>query len=140
MPYADNARALENKRRYYIANQARIKAWRSANRGAIQASRRRYRYGIDATAYEKLWQAQGGCCAVCSESLAGAKLLAIDHDHACCPGERSCGACIRGILCRLCNAGLGCARDDPATLRRMAAYIESHPLKPKPQMRLFGDH
>lgn len=29
--------------------------------------------------------------------------VAIDHDHKCCPGHRSCGSCVRGIVCRSCN-------------------------------------
>lgn len=31
----------------------------------------------------------------------------VDHDHACCSGDRSCGQCIRGMLCGSCNMGLG---------------------------------
>lgn len=33
--------------------------------------------------------------------------LHIDHDHACCPGNESCGKCIRGVLCGSCNVILG---------------------------------
>jgi hypothetical protein len=27
----------------------------------------------------------------------------VDHDHNCCPGQRSWRKCIRGILCHVCN-------------------------------------
>ena len=50
-------------------------------------------------------------------------LLAVDHDHGCCPGERSCGKCVRGLVCRDCNAMLGLARDNADSLRRAASYL-----------------
>jgi hypothetical protein len=34
--------------------------------------------------------------------------LCVDHDQACCPDEkRSCGNCIRGLLCLAGNTALG---------------------------------
>jgi hypothetical protein len=64
---------------------------------------------------------QGGGCAICRRDN-GKRLLAVDHDHACCPGERTCGKCVRGLLCDGCNHGLGKFRDDPELLRRAAEY------------------
>jgi len=38
--------------------------------------------------------------------------LALDHDHACCPGAVSCGKCLRGVLCNRCNVAIGYLKDD----------------------------
>lgn len=68
-------------------------------------------------------QSQNGCCALCCVELGDA--INIDHDHECCPGKKTCGRCIRGILCSNCNVGLGKLRDSAELLRRAAKYIES---------------
>lgn len=52
----------------------------------------KHRYGLDADTY-KAMIAEG--CAVCGSK----EKLVIDHDHACCPGIKTCGQCIRGVLC-----------------------------------------
>jgi hypothetical protein len=50
-------------------------------------------------------------CDVCGHPFARTRNLrldcVVDHDHACCPGSRSCGRCIRGIIHHACNAMLG---------------------------------
>ena len=33
--------------------------------------------------------------------------LHVDHDHACCVGRRSCGQCVRGVLCARHNLLIG---------------------------------
>ena len=47
----------------------------------------------------------------------------IDHDHSCCPGEKSCGDCIRGLLCSACNLVLGHADDRPDVLHGLIGYL-----------------
>lgn len=63
-------------------------------------------------------------CATCGSTNPGTKGWVVDHDRACCPGDRSCPSCRRGILCQPCNVTLGYAKDNPAALRRMADYLE----------------
>lgn len=44
----------------------------------------------------------------------------IDHDHSHCRGRTSCGGCIRGVICQVCNNGLG----QVETLLRSCSYDE----------------
>ena len=38
--------------------------------------------------------------------------------------RRSCGKCIRGLLCKSCNHALGYMKDNPDVLRAAADYVE----------------
>ena len=62
--------------------------------------------GIEPAEYDRLYELQGGRCAACQGPPQG-KGLVIDHDHACCPGSKACGKCVRGLLCTSCNVALG---------------------------------
>ena len=66
-------------------------------------------YGLTVEWYEKTLAAQGGGCAICGrlDPCSRAGVFEVDHDHRCCPGPRSCGRCVRGLLCRHCNGKLG---------------------------------
>lgn len=51
-------------------------------------------------------------------------LLTVDHDHACCPGDRSCGRCVRGFLCVYCNSAAGMLGDDAVRAQMLADYLQ----------------
>jgi hypothetical protein len=70
---------------------------------------------------------QGGECLGCRArpTVTGRKLY-VDHDHACCPGPESCGECVRGLLCMVCNWVVGRVRDDAQTMERLASYLRAH--------------
>ena len=66
------------------------------------------RYGLTQEDFDLLLEAQQDACGMCREPFAEDQRICIDHDHACCPGEkRSCGKCVRGLLCLSCNTALG---------------------------------
>jgi hypothetical protein len=48
----------------------------------------------------------------------------IDHDHTCCPGTKSCGKCVRGILYGKINSALGMF-PNPEWLLRAYEYLRS---------------
>lgn len=80
-----------------------------------------YRMSLDD--YKALLKKQNGVCAVCNEVSVGRR-LAVDHDHACCPGARSCGRCVRALLCTRCNTVLGYVRDSQELLSKMIDYLK----------------
>lgn len=84
----------------------------------------KWQFGITPADYLRMLDEQGGVCAICHRPQEECR-LAVDHDHRCCAGERSCGKCVRGLLCRTCNLALGCVRDDPAILGSAIDYLTS---------------
>lgn len=83
------------------------------------------KFGLTLESFDALLDAQGGACAICRKPCPRGGALSVDHDHTCCPeSDRSCGECVRGLLCRPCNVALGNLRDDPKILRRAAEYLE----------------
>lgn len=102
-----------------------VKRWRLENPERATRTRRSYelrrKFNITLDAYERMFEEQRGCCAICKkeERIAGAfgrRLLAVDHDHR--TGK------IRGLLCAACNTTLGKFGDSPLLLLEAALYLE----------------
>ena len=55
-------------------------------------------YGLTPERYAELFDVHAGVCAICG-GVDEKRSLHIDHDHSCCEGRKSCGKCIRGLLC-----------------------------------------
>ena len=65
-------------------------------------------YGLTQDDFNLLLKMQGYACGMCRELFAEGQLIHVDHDHGCCPVKnRSCGKCVRGLLCHGCNIALG---------------------------------
>lgn len=104
------------------------KRWREANRGSSvwRKYKLKYRFGMSLESYDSLLKRQHGRCAACGRRPLKGLFLVVDHDHRCCPGERSCGRCVRALIHSKCNVALGAADDDPKVLAALLRYAKRH--------------
>lgn len=87
-----------------------------------RASLLRFNYGMTLSRWDSIYTAQGGLCIICRQPRRGGKIgdigLYVDHDHA--TGK------VRGLLCHMCNVGIGHFNEDVALLEAAIAYLKSH--------------
>jgi hypothetical protein len=100
-----------------ITRRSQIPANERANKG-----HRRRKYGLSNDSFQAMIEKQGNCCAICKQVFT--RTPHIDHDHSCCPGAKTCGKCIRGLLCHKCNTGLGNLRDSVDVLKSAIEYLQ----------------
>jgi hypothetical protein len=110
--------------------RSRQRSYAAKNPEAAKDSRLKRYYNLSLEQFYEMLRTQKGLCVLCKAPVGVSKGdCAVDHNHECCPGEKSCGTCVRSILCNRCNLGLGSLRDSPEVLRRAADYVESHQRK-----------
>lgn len=140
---ASKAKAKERSKRWREANKAHVaeyqKNWREANKEHIKVYQSEYhaeyrnredvlenvryrglqKYGLTSEGFNELWISQNGKCAICSVDMLprGRKKQSacVDHNHI--TGD------VRGLLCRECNNGIGCLKDDPEILKSAIKYL-----------------
>ena len=78
------------------------------------------RHGLTEEQYLKLYNKYEGKCHSCKDRDG----INIDHDHSCCEGIRSCGKCVRGLLCSQCNTSLGLLNDDEQKIKNLIKYLK----------------
>lgn len=84
------------------------------------------RYGITLEQYQLMLKEQNGHCAICPATPEQVGTLCVDHDHGCCPGEKTCGNCLRGLLCPACNTAIGLLNDDVIRIQSAAFYLTNY--------------
>jgi len=105
----DKAYYKKYKKRILKEAQEAYRHWKNSFTAEefFQMNRRhvlKYRYNLTPEEVKKLWRKQKCRCKLCRKRV---NKFVVDHDHDCCSGRRSCGKCIRGLLCIPCNAMLG---------------------------------
>jgi hypothetical protein len=133
--YQENREQIRSQQKTYATEHSadivqRVRAWRAAHPGQARATalanRLSVRFKMTPAELDSMWARQAGQCAMCARSLERRPGgFAVDHDHACCPGRDSCGACVRELLCRQCNVALGHVENEE-WLQKAFLYIKKH--------------
>jgi hypothetical protein len=87
------------------------------------------KYDMTVKQFEEMLSYQNGVCALCGLPTQDGQTLVVDHDHKCCPGKKSCGKCIRGILHSNCNVVLGMLNESSFLAVKAYEYIKLHKKK-----------
>jgi len=93
-----------------------------------QRAHRKMSYGITDEVLSKMLEEQLYKCAICFSPISLAttttkSTVCIDHNRKCCPGNKSCGKCVRGLLCRTCNLGIGHFLDSVPSIEKGIEYL-----------------
>lgn len=77
-------------------------------------------YSISVDDYKKLYEDQNGKCAICGNksNLGRKEKLCVDHNHKTNK--------VRGLLCDLCNKGIGSLKDDIKNVKAALTYLEKY--------------
>lgn len=131
-PQCKKCRA-ENQKKWVASNKEKVKESNRKNREKRKAfydstegiicSRRAHlkrMYGISLEDYNSMLEKQEGKCAICGnkEMNYKNKVLCVDHNHE--TGQ------VRGLLCGLCNSGLGKFRENKNFLNNAIKYIQQY--------------
>ena len=124
--YKLRAECKECKKKYYTEYRQRTIATQQVRKNRLLTV-----YKISIEEYNELFDKQKGVCAICCKPekiVSNDKIinLSVDHDHSCCLGKKSCGKCIRGLLCHSCNTGIGRFYDDINLLNSAIVYLQNN--------------
>lgn len=87
--------------------------------GYFKSKRIKYKYGLSEKEHKHLLKEQNYKCAICGIPQSELRTaLCVDHDHK--TGK------IRGLLCTLCNQGLGSFRDNQSNIENALYYLILH--------------
>lgn len=143
MSFKDKNRLREYSREYYQNNRDKINEYYQKNREKIRQRKAKYHKKYYAKNRDKIiertaaWQRWKNYkvtrdfivnkpCEICGTTDFGKQGPCVDHDHECCPDKKTCGKCIRGVLCSHCNRMLGCAKDNAKILKQAIKYLAYH--------------
>ena len=104
--------SMEYNKKYYRDNRDKVLKYYHDNKDKLLEQKYKRKYGVTVEQVDETYKKQNGLCAICKVRPA----INIDHNHL--TGR------FRGILCGVCNRGLGMFYDDPLVLSSAITYLE----------------
>ena len=84
----------------------------------------KHKYGMSVKDFDNLWEKQKGCCAICNKKLSNDSgrnhrhdKVVVDHCHTTKK--------VRGLLCTMCNKGIGLLKDDKSIVKNALTYLQN---------------
>ena len=97
----------------------------------------RSKYGLSKEQYETLYQKQKGCCGICGcPAEEDRRPLKQGQTHGLCVDHNHKTGVIRGLLCDVCNRGLGFFKEDTKLLEKAVLYLSTEGAKLYPELQL----
>lgn len=134
---------------HYAKELCRMHYARKARHGRTESKNkpvekdRNYQYDDIKTIYRRNWMLKNSYkisldefnkraangCEICGNKPE--RNLHVDHNHSCCNGAKSCGKCVRGIICNRCNMAVdkmetGVMRPDYPQYELIKQYLEAY--------------
>lgn len=112
-------KSLQLCERHYMQHQHRRRLYPERAKGYQEQAVLRQRFkktGVTETQFKERFEQQGKRCAICQSDVHKGKGWHTDRDHKTMR--------FRGVLCALCNTGLGMFGDSQEILRKAADYLQ----------------
>lgn len=111
------------ERKSYMRDYDREKYKNDENfRNKHRNARYKYMYGISLEDYDRMHKEQNGVCAICKKPSSSGKRLAVDHDSVL---ELQGIKKVRGLLCHICNLGIGNLQHSEEIIQSALDYLKS---------------
>lgn len=105
-----------------VCSKANKLIWIAENREKVKWNAIWSKYRLRKDDWLRLLDNQNNVCAICALVFP----TDVDHDHSCCSGPKSCGKCVRSLLCNPCNSKLNLVEYEPELVLKLQAYLLTH--------------
>lgn len=133
-PSRKNGGSGRRSKRWRETHPEYVSEYGKVNPDKMSNAQKKSRYGMTREEVLLLAMEQDNRCWICRKEFENFSSMMTDHDHLCCPSHRkTCGKCIRGLLCNSCNIGLGAFKDNLLFLSNAIKYLEHFKNKERTQ-------